>query len=278
MEAEKKTLWHKLAEVQGELDALPKDQTANMGTYSYDYVSEAALMEAVRSKLAERGVAVSVSWTSVEFEGNLAVLKGALFFTNGDNPEERECVQLLGTGTDKGDKAIYKAMTGAVRYGLWKTFLIPAGIDNEQEKVERTAEPPAANKGTPPKNSQLGRIASIEKRLEQIAEAFECSLEEAEQRFQAIVDKRSEEQGWKKKPWREVSAGGLGAWIGTLDKILETKHAEIQAEQEAREAQEALSGAMDTRAATLGGDLPKTQEEAAQAAAEASAQTEEGEE
>lgn len=268
MDAERKTLWHKLAEVQGELEALEKDQTANMGTYSYDYVSEASLMEAVRSKLAERGVAVSVSWTSVEFQGNLAILKGALFFTNGDNPEEREAVQLLGTGTDKGDKAIYKAMTGAVRYGLWKTFLIPAGIDNEQEKVERTAEPPAQNKAKAAKNSQLGRIESIEKRLGQIAEAFDCSLEDAEHRFQAIVDKRSEEQGWKKKPWREVSAGGLGAWIGTLDKILEARHAEIQAEKEAQEAQEALSGAMDDRAADLAGSGSGTQETAAEAAAD----------
>jgi hypothetical protein len=38
-----------------------------------------------------------------------------------------------GTGTDKGDKAVYKAMTGALKYGLRHAFLIPDESDPEAD-------------------------------------------------------------------------------------------------------------------------------------------------
>lgn len=217
----RRTLWHKLAEVQGELEALPKDaradiQTSGGGSYSYEYVTESALMGAVRQKLAQRGVAVSVSWTGVEFQGNLAVVRGVMFFTNGDDPTQREAVQLLGTGTDKGDKAIYKAMTGAVRYALWKTFLIPAGVDNEQ-----TNEPRSQGEAAPaePSPQAAQRIASIEKRIARLAELFETSIAKAESRFQAAVDRESSEKGYGAKPWRQLPVGAMGEWIGRLDAL-----------------------------------------------------------
>jgi hypothetical protein len=38
----------------------------------------------------------------------------------------------FGQAADNGDKALYKAMTGAVKYWLYKTFLVSTGDDPEQ--------------------------------------------------------------------------------------------------------------------------------------------------
>ena len=53
-------------------------------------------------------------------------------FFDGDAPEVAPVVlHSYGTGTDKGDKAVYKAMTGALKYGLRHAFLIPDESDPE---------------------------------------------------------------------------------------------------------------------------------------------------
>ncbi len=49
-----------------------------------------------------------------------------------------------GTGQDSGDKAIYKAITGATKYFLAKFFLIPAGDDPEKE-APAAAQPVVAS-------------------------------------------------------------------------------------------------------------------------------------
>lgn len=41
-----------------------------------------------------------------------------------------------GQGADKGDKGIYKAITGAIKYIYMKTFNIPTGDDAEKESPE----------------------------------------------------------------------------------------------------------------------------------------------
>jgi len=49
-----------------------------------------------------------------------------------------------GDGTDSGDKGIYKAMTGAQKYALMKTFLLETGDDPERddylEKISKEEE------------------------------------------------------------------------------------------------------------------------------------------
>jgi hypothetical protein len=42
-----------------------------------------------------------------------------------------------GSGIDQGDKALYKAITGGIKYILSSTFLIPTGDDPENEQSEK---------------------------------------------------------------------------------------------------------------------------------------------
>ncbi len=70
--------------------------------------------------------------------------------------------QFAGSGQDKGDKGLYKAITGALKYIMTSTFVIPTGTDpeddggkvsNGQNSTKSVAQKPPANKPSviPPK-------------------------------------------------------------------------------------------------------------------------------
>ena len=50
--------------------------------------------------------------------------------------ETGECVSgmFYGVGQDSGDKGIWKAVTGAIKYIMTSTFLIPTGDDPEKDE------------------------------------------------------------------------------------------------------------------------------------------------
>ena len=53
-------------------------------------------------------------------------------FIDGDSGEELT-LNMSGEGQDVGDKAIYKAISGAQKYALMKAFMIPTGDDPEYD-------------------------------------------------------------------------------------------------------------------------------------------------
>ena len=54
-------------------------------------------------------------------------------FVDVDTGEEIT-VKIAGEGLDSGDKAPYKAMTGALKYALLQSFLLATGDDPEDER------------------------------------------------------------------------------------------------------------------------------------------------
>ena len=52
-----------------------------------------------------------------------------------------EDIEIVGDGIDKGDKGIYKAYTGALKYFLADTFMVATGDDPEEESPEGKATP-----------------------------------------------------------------------------------------------------------------------------------------
>jgi hypothetical protein len=80
-------------------------------------------------------------------------------------------VPSLGAGTDSGDKAPYKAMTGASKYAELLSFLIPTGDDPEKdekpsrqrpEQPQRRPEPtPIRRPSTTPPEPSLEDIAAL---------------------------------------------------------------------------------------------------------------------
>lgn len=120
----------KMAQVMSEIGRIPKRGYNDF--HGYEYPLEADILDAIRDKLAERNVMWFPSVESVTREGTLTTLIGKVTFVDAETGEERT-VGMVGTGDDKGDKGVYKAYTGAVKYCLLKTFMISTGDDPENE-------------------------------------------------------------------------------------------------------------------------------------------------
>lgn len=154
-----RSLVRKLAEVMGEVDRVPKSGRNNF--HNYDYATEADIVAAVRSGLSARNVmmlpnVISTEWKEIQrAKGGierLCTLKVRFTFHDGDSGETLD-VEALGEGQDPGDKATYKAFTGATKYALLKTFLIPTGDDPEAEDDPAPSQRASRSKPQMPQRS-----------------------------------------------------------------------------------------------------------------------------
>lgn len=141
-------LYSKLAEVMGLAGRIEKRGENTF--HHYKYAMESDIVEAVRLALAERHVMLIPAVRQVVREGTLTTALMAFTFTDGETGETATH-EWAGTGDDKGDKGLYKAMTGALKYFLLKTFLMPTGDDPEADEStdKRTHGEPKAKRGPP---------------------------------------------------------------------------------------------------------------------------------
>jgi hypothetical protein len=144
--AEKK-LFAKLASVMEEVTNVPKNGYNQH--FKYSYITEADLSDAIRPLLAKQGVGLLFEVVDVkQLENNICQVQVCI--TLSDDETEKK-VTVFGHGQDKGDKGIYKAMTGAVKYWLYKTFLISTNDDPEQDEMgsgKSKDDKPAAGQAT----------------------------------------------------------------------------------------------------------------------------------
>ncbi len=132
-----KKLASKLAEIMGEIGRITKGGTNSAQGYKYVMASQVA--DAVREKLAAHNVIMLPVGADVVESGRTPSEKQSLLtirftwrFVDGDSGETLD-FQSIGTGADSGDKAAYKATTGAIKYALLTAFLIPTGDDPEND-------------------------------------------------------------------------------------------------------------------------------------------------
>lgn len=121
----------------------------------YNYVKAADVAWIVRKALSERNIYLVCDVLDVRNyeiparEGHMQAVdvKMQFSFFDGEAPETLPVVlHSCGTGTDKGDKAIFKAQTGALKYGLRHAFLIPDESDPEgDESVDKETAKAAAD-------------------------------------------------------------------------------------------------------------------------------------
>jgi hypothetical protein len=114
---------------------------------NYSYVTAADIAGAVGDILAELGVVVVPRLESISHEPartgrseveHVARVVMAYTFMDVDTTEEIT-VKVAGEGLDAGDKAPYKAMTGALKYALLQSFLLATGDDPEDERADSRA-------------------------------------------------------------------------------------------------------------------------------------------
>lgn len=121
---------------------------------NYDYFTEAQYKELFTELFSENGL--ELKFTELDY----GMFEGTEKQANGRMPKLEfrlidvatgfyESTVITGEGIDKGDKAGYKAYTGALKYYLANTFMVATGDDAEKEspdnrmnkRYERTASP-----------------------------------------------------------------------------------------------------------------------------------------
>lgn len=138
-------LYAKLHEVAKAIDFFEK--RGRNDHHKYNYVQAVDVVRQVREELLERRVIVLPGAPSAEHLTYTASRGGTAFLTTVklhyrfidiDTGAAVE-VPWIGVGTDTGgDKGIYKAYTGGLKYALTTTFLVPTSDDPERDQLTDT--------------------------------------------------------------------------------------------------------------------------------------------
>ena len=154
-------LARKLAMVLSEVHRVPKNGRNDF--HHYDYVTESDLVDHIRDKLAQLGVAIFPSVREHEIAEMEDQRKRTVYLTtvtldvtliDGESGDMMTTTW-VGQGMDQGDKGYYKAYTGALKYFLLKTFLISTGDDPERDEAPAPSRP-----STPPAGAHAGTSAA----------------------------------------------------------------------------------------------------------------------
>lgn len=178
-----KSLASKLAEINAGLHSIQKKGRNEY--HRYDYFTEGQLMAELRLPLAERQVVIipSVEQISAPLavtnqKGNteqLVTVTTTYLIVDGETGERFE-VRGAGMGLDAGDKGVYKAITGAMKYFLMKLFFVSdeADPEKEEQKPERHSPSREEKPSKTPPASAVADLAQLRAWMEehQIPEGY----------------------------------------------------------------------------------------------------------
>ena len=128
----------------------------------YKYFSEAQYKELFTELLSDHGLELKFTELDyITFEGTDKQNNGRMprleFFLFDIETGFYETSVITGEGIDKGDKAGYKAYTGALKYYLANTFMVATGDDGEKES------PDAKMNSKKDRKASVKQIAVLEK-------------------------------------------------------------------------------------------------------------------
>ena len=154
-------LMHKLVEITQAVERIPKN--GHNKHQNYDYALESDIKDVVRKEMANRNLMMipnELSRTMTQIptkNGSQQLVTLEIEFTVND-ADSGEAFKMVGygDGQDSGDKAVYKAKTGALKYALTSLFMIPTGDDPEKPLQ-------------PPKVIDKEQLQAIEENIDQVA-------------------------------------------------------------------------------------------------------------
>lgn len=126
-----KNVGMKILKVMEEVKSVVKDGTNSF--HKYKYASDAAIVTTIRKSLIKNKLICLPRQMSCTVNGEMTMLEVEYSVIDLDSGEIFYG-RVYGQGQDKGDKGVYKAATGAEKYFLLKTFLLPTGDDPEKDE------------------------------------------------------------------------------------------------------------------------------------------------
>jgi len=137
-----KNILTKLSKIQKEIEVMPKEGFNDFN--KYNYLMEAQVTTKIKELFDKHGLLFhyqSEITDTKDYQGLkgdtqfLTTVKITYAFIDIETSEKLEGIA-CGQGADKGDKGVYKAITGAIKYIYMKTFNIPTGDDAEKDSPE----------------------------------------------------------------------------------------------------------------------------------------------
>jgi hypothetical protein len=147
------SIYKKLFEITKEELTLKK--SGYNAYHKYKYVTESDILELAKKVFQKHGLICipnQVEITNIPKEDKDDITRIIYEFTLAD-PETGDSIVLRhgGDGQDSGDKGIYKASTGAVKYFLMKLLMVSAEDDPENDaQVKAGVKLPPKKKSAPP--------------------------------------------------------------------------------------------------------------------------------
>ena len=153
---------NKLRQALKEKGVLKKGATNTYDKYSY--FSEAQYKELFTGLFADCGLELKFNEIAYEtFTGSEKQSNGRMprleFELMDIDTGFGETTVITGEGIDKGDKAGYKAYTGALKYYLANTFMVATGDDSEQDFPSEKMNDKQEKKATPKQIELIRNIA-----------------------------------------------------------------------------------------------------------------------
>lgn len=140
----------------------------------YSYFSEAQYKELFTELFSDAGLELSFNeveyntFTGSEKQANGRMPRLNFILTDVDTGFYEETT-ITGEGIDKGDKAGYKAYTGALKYYLANTFMVATGDDPEKDSPSHTMNDKQERKATA---KQVELIKSLSNNVKSILDYF----------------------------------------------------------------------------------------------------------
>ena len=174
----------------------------------YTYFSEAQYKELFTELFSAHGLELKITELAYDtFEGSEKQANGRmpkLMFTLIDTETGfYEETIITGEGIDKGDKAGYKAYTGALKYFLADTFMVATGDDLEKESPDTKMNTRTERKATAAQVAFLSKYYTGEKlqRLldaQKVEEIEQISFKKASALIETIKNYEAEKEANKK--------------------------------------------------------------------------------
>lgn len=140
-----------------EVQYLQKDGQINFGNNHYRFLSETKITQSLRTSFLNYGLLVFPIETNPEKVGNVTQVAVKYKIVDIESGEF-EIVASTGQGADGQDKGGPKAMTGAYKYMLRQTFMIPTGDDPDNISSEELSQDPNLK---PMNQSQVDQIKAL---------------------------------------------------------------------------------------------------------------------
>lgn len=138
-------IYEKLFEVQCRVEHFSKSERNDQQGFRYVKASE--VTDAIRGAFNEVGIVILFDQTDSKVQSYKTAagktwwfteLQATVTFVNVHKPDEKVSVRFQGQGTDSGEKGVGKALSYALKYGLFRQFL----ISTDEDDPERPQKPP----------------------------------------------------------------------------------------------------------------------------------------